>query len=75
MITILDGTQGQQQKLQEILERNHTEKNDVQTIVDDILQDIKKNGTEALFRYTKQFDHVTLTEETIQVTKEELQAA
>lgn len=75
MITILKSSDNTQQKLQEILQRNQTEKNDIQQIVNDIVYDVKKNGDEALFRYTKEFDKIELTHQTVQVTEEEIKYA
>ena len=42
MITVLKSSDNTQQKLQEILQRNQTEKNDIQQIVNDIVYDVKK---------------------------------
>ena len=58
-------------ELQKILSRNNTEKNDVQQTVDNILKDLKQQGNDALFRYTKQFDGITIDEQSIKVTEEE----
>ena len=62
-------------KLQQILSRNNTEKNEVQQTVDNILYDIKQNGNEALFRYAKQFDGISLDEQSIKVTEQDLEYA
>ncbi len=62
-------------KLQQIVSRNNTEKNEVQQAVDTILHDIKQNGNKALFHYTKQFDGISLDEQTIKVTEQELEYA
>ena len=40
-----------------------------------ILDDLKEKGDEALFGYTEKFDQCHLTADTVQVTKEEIQAA
>ena len=40
-----------------------------------ILDDVKEKGDEALFGYTEKFDQCHLTAYTVQVTKEEIQAA
>ena len=50
MITILK--ENDNEKLQQILSRNNTEKNEAQKTVDDILYHIKTKGNEALFVYT-----------------------
>lgn len=40
-----------------------------------IIDDVKENGDEALFRLTKQFDGADLSADTIRVTKEEIEEA
>ncbi|GKX28894.1 histidinol dehydrogenase [Vallitalea longa] len=44
-------------------------------IVTDIINDVKKNGNEAIYRYCKKFDNVTLNEESLKVSKEEIEEA
>lgn len=73
MITVLKGDSGE--KLQQILSRNNTEKNDAQKVVDDIIYHIKKYGNRALFDYTKQFDGIDITEQNIKVTEQEIEYA
>ena len=75
MITILKSNENIQQKLKQILNRNHTEQNNVQQTVDEILYNIKKNGNDALFQYTKQFDGITINEQNIKVTEQEFEYA
>ena len=43
--------------------------------VKEIVGDIRERGDAALFEYTEKFDHVRLTPETVQVTREEIEAA
>lgn len=47
--------------------------NDVLVSANNILQDVRRNKDEALYRYTKQFDHVEL--ESLKVSQEELDRA
>ncbi len=47
----------------------------INSVVSDIISDIKKRGDEALFEYTKKFDGFELNEENIRVSKEEIDAA
>lgn len=75
MITILKSNENIQQKLKQILNRNHTEQNNAQQTVDEILYNIKKNGNDALFQYTKQFDGITINEQNIKVTEQEFEYA
>ncbi len=46
---------------------------DVESIVSDIIEDVRTNGDKALLRYTEKFDGVTLTD--LEVTEEEFAAA
>ncbi len=50
-----------------------TAENDVSGIVSDIINDVKANGDEALFRYCKKFDKAEL--EKLEVTREEIDCA
>lgn len=63
------------EKVEKILNRNQLEYGSVQQTVDEILSDVKKNGDEALFKYTKQFDGLSLTKDTLCVSKAEIEAA
>ncbi|MBR1969869.1 MAG: histidinol dehydrogenase [Clostridia bacterium] len=49
------------------------EKVNVEKIVEDIIDDVKKNGDEALFRYCEKFDGAKLS--SLEVTKEEIEDA
>lgn len=46
-----------------------------QEAVDAIVQDVRRRGDEAVFEYTKKFDGIDLTPDTIWVTEEEIKAA
>ena len=46
---------------------------DVAPVVTEILDDVRKNGDEALFRLTEKFDHATLT--SLEVSQEEIDEA
>ena len=48
---------------------------EVAETVSEIMQDVRKNGDDALMRYTKKFDHVTLDAKDMLDTKEEIEAA
>ena len=41
--------------------------------VTDILEDVKENGDKALLTYTEKFDRVTLTKETLEMSREDLE--
>lgn len=44
-------------------------------IVVDIIDNVKKNGDEAIFRYSKEFDNVILDEKSLKVSEEEIKEA
>jgi histidinol dehydrogenase len=48
---------------------------DVDKTVRDIIANVRKDGDKALIGYTKQFDRLELTPETLRVTPQEIQAA
>jgi histidinol dehydrogenase len=48
---------------------------DVESIVKDILQEIKENGDKALFSYTEKYDRIKLDSSTLMVTREEIESA
>lgn len=47
----------------------------LETSVKKILEDVRKNGDRALFKYTKRFDRVVLTAKTVRVSKTEFRKA
>jgi histidinol dehydrogenase len=57
------------------IEVNADRNDEVVKIVYDIIKDIRANGDEALFSYTKKFDNIDINAETIRVTEEELNDA
>ena len=61
--------------LENLLKRSPGQYPEYETIVRDILTDVKERGDEALFDYTKRFDKAGITKETILVTEEEVQEA
>jgi histidinol dehydrogenase len=48
---------------------------DVDKVVREIIANVRKDGDKALISYTKQFDRLELTAETMRVTPEEIEAA
>ncbi len=75
LIKYSDKSQEAKEKLEFILNRNQLDYGNVQDIVDGIIADIRKNKNQALFKYTEQFDKIKLDENTIKVTKEEIEEA
>lgn len=57
--------------IQEIIKRSQTNLNDVTDIVLEILDDVKKNQDEALFKYNEKFDGAKL--DVLQVSHDEIQ--
>ncbi len=68
-------SQSKQELVKNLQKRNPGNYGAYEQRVNQILEDVQKRGDAALFDYTKQFDGVSLTGETIEVTKEEVQEA
>ncbi len=61
--------------LENLLKRSPNNYGKFEAAVADILANVKEKGDEALFSYTKEFDKVEVTPETIRVTEEEIKEA
>ena len=61
--------------LEQLLKRSPDNYQGFEERVDAIIQNVKKNGDEAVFGYTKQFDGVEITAENVRVTPEEIEEA
>lgn len=61
--------------LENLLKRSPNNYGKFEATVADILANVKEKGDEALFSYTKEFDKVEVTPETIRVTEEEIEEA
>lgn len=61
--------------LEQLLKRSPASYQGFEERVNDIIQNVKKNGDEAVFAYTKQFDGVTVTAENVRVTDAEIEEA
>lgn len=61
--------------LENLLKRSPNNYDKFEAAVADILANVKEKGDEALFSYTKEFDKVEVTPETIRVTEEEIEEA
>lgn len=61
--------------LENLLKRSPNNYGKFEAAVADILANVKEKGDEALFSYTKEFDKVEVTKETIRVTEAEIQEA
>ena len=61
--------------LENLLKRSPNNYGKFEAAVADILANVKEKGDEALFSYTKEFDKVEVTPETIRVTEAEIEGA
>lgn len=61
--------------LESLLKRSPNQYDSYQDTVNEILNEVKEKGDEALFRYTKKFDKAEITPDNIRVTGEEIQEA
>ncbi|SCW54406.1 histidinol dehydrogenase [Ruminococcaceae bacterium YRB3002] len=71
--------EGTSENLKDVCEqlglRSKMQKSDVVSIVQEVLDDIRENGDEAVLKYTRKFDGADLTPATMRVTEEEIQSA
>ncbi|MCR5155509.1 MAG: histidinol dehydrogenase [Butyrivibrio sp.] len=58
-----------------LLNRNPGSYTEYENTVNDIINDIRKNGDKALFEYTQKFDKCTLDANTVRITPEEIKEA
>ncbi len=63
------------QLLENLLKRSPSQYGSFQEVVDEVIEDVRTNGDDALIRLTQKFDQVSLTPETMKVTEEEIKAA
>ena len=68
-------SQAKQNILSDLLKRDPNQYGEYAGTVQEIVEDVKKRGDEALFEYTRKFDHAEITPENIRVTEEEIQEA
>lgn len=61
--------------LESLLKRSPNQYDSYQDTVNEILNEVKEKGDEALFRYTKKFDKAEITPDNIRVTGAEIQEA
>ena len=65
--------QGELKKIcEELGMRGKMELGPIIDVVNDVLDDIKKNGDKAVFAYTKKFDKADITAENVRVTDQEI---
>jgi histidinol dehydrogenase len=61
--------------LENLLKRSPNQYEQYAQVVSKILNDVKKNGDQALFAYTERFDKSVINKDTIRVTEEEIEEA
>lgn len=61
--------------LENLLKRSPNQYREYETIVEEIIEEVRKNGDEAANAYTLKFDGATVTPKTIRVSEEEIEAA
>lgn len=61
--------------LENMLKRSPNQYQGYENTVNEIIANVKENGDDALFSYTKQFDRAELTADTVEVTEEEVREA
>lgn len=61
--------------LENLLKRSPNQYDTYQDKVNEILNEVREKGDEALFAYTKKFDHADIRKENIRVTEEEIKEA
>jgi histidinol dehydrogenase len=74
MIKIIDA-QKEAELLEVLVSRNQLENKEVLARVDEIVNNVKQKGNQALLEYTKRFDDVDLTVDSIRISDREIQNA
>ena len=73
---LLEGTsENLKQVCEELGMRGKMDLTNVNSIVAEVLDDIRQNGNAAVLKYTEKFDGAKLTPETMKITSEEIDAA
>lgn len=76
MIKTIDMRQGKDSGLfDKLVERDRVGKQDVISVVSEILDNVRINGNKAVLEYTKRFDKAELTAESMKVTAQEIEEA
>lgn len=75
MQTVILTSETKKNILEQLLKRSPDNYQGFEERVNAIIQDVKKNGDRAVFGYTRQFDGVEITADTVKVTEEEIREA
>lgn len=73
MIRIFDSFD--QQSLNDVLSRSQLNDNDLVNSVQNIIENVKSNGDNALFEYIKKFDGINVNEQSVTVSEDEIDSA
>ena len=58
-----------------LLTKNRDTENDVTGVVKEILKNVRDSGNQAVFDYTEKFDHLSLNEDNMRVSEQEINQA
>ena len=61
--------------LEDLLKRSPNSYKQYEDSVNEIIENVRQNGDKAVFSYTKQFDGADISQETVRVTKAEIDEA
>lgn len=61
--------------LEDLLRRSPNSYGEYEGVVNEIIENVRKNGDEAIFSYTEKFDHIKLDKDCIKVTEDEIKEA
>lgn len=75
MKTVRLTSESKRSLLQDLLKRSPNNYGQYESVVADIIQNVRENGDEALFSYTRQFDRCEISADTIRVTQAEIEEA
>lgn len=75
MIQIIDQPAKKQLFFQILKERGNLDTSNIAQGVKEIVKNVRKEGDEALFNYTHQWDNPNITPENVQISKEEMEKA
>lgn len=67
--------QARKNLLDDLLKRSPNNYVEYESVVNEILSQVREKGDEAVFSYTERFDGISLSAETVRVTKEEIEVA
>lgn len=61
--------------LEDLLRRSPNSYGEYEGVVNEIIENVRKNGDEAVFSYTEKFDHIKMDKDCIKVTEDEIKEA